>query len=159
MQVDVSALRRAATGESVAFAFTDEEPDLSDLPGLRVGAVTGQVSQLGDRLLAAGTVAGSVQLECSRCTCPFRHELAADFSDEYAEQPTEEQSSYRGDRLDLRPAIRAALLLQLPSQPIHDPACKGLCEVCGQDLNKEPHQHEDDSSSDHPFAVLKKLKK
>ena len=48
------------------------------------------------------------------------------------------------------------LALALPVAPVHDENCKGLCPVCGNDLNSDPCDgHED--GLDSPFAVLKDL--
>jgi len=32
--------------------------------------------------------------------------------------------------------------LAAPFAPLCRPDCKGLCQVCGDDLNQRPHQHE-----------------
>ena len=61
------------------------------------------------------------------------------------------------DKLDLSAWARDALALDLPEQILHDPDCAGLCPVCGQDLNVEPHEH-DDVRSDPRWAALEALR-
>lgn len=41
-----------------------------------------------------------------------------------------------GDLLDLEPAVRDAVVLELPPAPLCDPACAGLCPSCGADRNE-----------------------
>ena len=48
--------------------------------------------------------------------------------------------------LDLRQAVRDAISLAEPIAPLCRPDCRGLCLVCGADLNDDPtHEHADDS--------------
>jgi uncharacterized protein len=61
------------------------------------------------------------------------------------------------DRLDLSAWGRDALILALPDKILCRPDCAGLCTVCGKDLNKEPHAHEDEEA-DPRWAALAELK-
>jgi uncharacterized protein len=46
------------------------------------------------------------------------------------------EESYTGKALDLDPVVREQLLLAIPSYPVCSEACKGLCSVCGANLNE-----------------------
>ena len=48
------------------------------------------------------------------------------------------------DNIDLEAWARDAIALELPEQILCRPECKGLCPVCGKDLNVEPHEHEEE---------------
>lgn len=157
MNVDVKPLEHAEAGETLEYEFTTTTPKLPDLTATDL-RTNGTISQLGDRLLVTGSVETDLKLVCARCTKPFVGPVKTTYADEYAQRPSDEQLLYVANDLDLRPAVRTALLLAVPSRPLHDPACKGLCPVCGKDLNQEPHAHEP-VKDDHPFAVLKKLRK
>jgi uncharacterized protein len=61
------------------------------------------------------------------------------------------------DTLDLESWARDAIALELPEQILCRPDCKGLCAVCGKDLNVEPHEHED-VRADPRWAALAELK-
>jgi uncharacterized protein len=52
----------------------------------------------------------------------------------------------REGRLDLSAWARDALALALPEQILCRPDCAGLCPVCGKDLNREPHEHEEEQA-------------
>jgi uncharacterized protein len=61
------------------------------------------------------------------------------------------------DQLELTAWARDAIALSLPVQILHAPDCKGLCPVCGKDLNVEPHEH-DEETPDPRWAVLEELR-
>jgi uncharacterized protein len=61
------------------------------------------------------------------------------------------------DRLDLSGWARDALVLALPDKILCRPDCAGLCPVCGKDLNREWHTH-DDVEPDPRWAALSELR-
>ena len=63
----------------------------------------------------------------------------------------------RESRLDLSGWARDGLVLALPDKILCRPDCAGLCAVCGLDLNREPHTHEDEER-DPRWAALAELK-
>ena len=66
-------------------------------------------------------------------------------------------SPYLDDQeLDLRAWARDSLVLSLPVQIVCKEDCRGLCPVCGADLNAEPgHEHE--KEPDPRWAKLSEL--
>ena len=156
LEIDITALLRADDGETQPVSVTVYDPHLADLKAHNV-VLDGTLTQLDDRLLLTATATAELELTCARCLEPFQLAANATLRDEFADQPTEEQFPLGRDRVDLAPAVRAGLLLNIPAQPIHDPACQGLCDVCGKNLNREPHQH-DRPGPDNPFAELEKLR-
>lgn len=61
------------------------------------------------------------------------------------------------DRLDLSGWARDAVALDLPDKILCRPDCAGLCPVCGRDLNREPHVHEEQAAEPR-WAALAKLR-
>ena len=59
-------------------------------------------------------------------------------------------------KIDLTPLLREEIFLATPFAPLCREDCKGLCQVCGEDLNKRPHQHE--AVVDERFVKLEKLR-
>lgn len=45
---------------------------------------------------------------------------------------------YEGDSFDLGAMIAENLILELPMKPVCKEDCKGLCQICGKDLNEDP---------------------
>jgi uncharacterized protein len=62
------------------------------------------------------------------------------------------------DNLDLGAWSRDAIALALPDKILCRLDCAGLCPVCGKDLNKEPHTHEEETA-DPRWAALETLRK
>jgi uncharacterized protein len=46
-----------------------------------------------------------------------------------------EEETYAGKVIDLDPIVREQILLALPGYPVCRESCKGLCPVCGANLN------------------------
>ncbi len=63
---------------------------------------------------------------------------------------------YDGNKINLAPYIEDQLILELPLRTLCNPDCKGLCPLCGQDLNEKSCDCEEPSTS-RPFAQLKNL--
>jgi uncharacterized protein len=62
-----------------------------------------------------------------------------------------------GDELDMRSWARDALALALPAQIVCDEACRGLCVICGANLNSEP-EHAHEREPDPRWAKLNELR-
>jgi len=66
-------------------------------------------------------------------------------------------SFYRGEEISLEPLIREQALLALPTRPLCDENCRGLCPRCGADLNEsECRCH--DTHVDPRMAVFRDMK-
>jgi uncharacterized protein len=53
--------------------------------------------------------------------------------------------------------VHDAIALALPDKILCRPDCAGLCPVCGEDLNAEPHEHVDERT-DPRWAALESLR-
>ena len=84
---------------------------------------------------------------CMRCLEDAVVELSIDAREYHAGDATSDaelRSEYVvDDQLELTSWARDAIALALPDQILHDPDCKGLCPVCGKNLNTDPHEHEE----------------
>jgi uncharacterized protein len=63
----------------------------------------------------------------------------------------------RDNHLYLSEWGRDAIALELPQQILHSPDCAGLCAICGEDLNENPHEHVDETP-DPRWEALEGLK-
>ena len=63
-----------------------------------------------------------------------------------------------GEKLDLRSWTRDALALALPTQIVCTEECRGLCPVCGENLNTADPGHEHERAPDPRWAKLSELK-
>jgi uncharacterized protein len=63
-----------------------------------------------------------------------------------------------GDELDLRSWARDALVLALPTQIVCRDECRGLCPVCGENLNAASPDHAHEAEPDPRWAKLRELR-
>lgn len=61
------------------------------------------------------------------------------------------------NQLRLSDWARDAIALELPQQILCREECAGLCAVCGEDLNENPHEH-DEEQADPRWAALEGLR-
>jgi len=115
------------------------------------------------QVISHGQVDVEVSTQCSRCLKDFTMIAHGDVEGFYVrpghddEIPEEQEVEYIHDRaIDVLPAVRSALILDLPFAPLHDESCPGICASCGADLTAGPCGCEPDRS-DSPFAALKDL--
>jgi uncharacterized protein len=96
-----------------------------------------------------GHVQTSVELKCSRCLEPFTVAVDQEFDLRYqphtvntgdGEREIEEDdlttAFYEHDEIDLGQLMHEQFVLALPMKPLCGDACKGLCPICGTNLNK-----------------------
>jgi len=99
-----------------------------------------------------GTVTTTLELPCSRCLEPFTTPVGASFDLRYqphthaagsgheAERQIEEDdlstAFYDNDQINLGELMREQFYLSLPMKPLCSEDCRGLCPVCGTNLNR-----------------------
>ncbi|HUB41947.1 MAG TPA: YceD family protein [Streptosporangiaceae bacterium] len=113
-----------------------------------------QLEGVTEGVLVTATVTGPLAGECARCLEAFSTEFKVRFQELFvlaadAEQAdgAEADDSYLLDAsglLDIEPAVRDAIVLELPLSPLCEDSCQGLCVECGVRLaDAEPgHKHE-----------------
>ncbi len=105
------------------------------------------VLKSGTELIFEVSVNTSIQLECARCVKNFSLPVQANFrfilllDDKRAGLDTGDEDytflSSQENSYDLAPRVRDAIILSVPLKPLCMADCKGLCPVCGLDLNYE----------------------
>jgi uncharacterized protein len=104
----------------------------------------------------------SVRLEGPCMRCLEGAEQTIDVDAREVDQPSDddELSSPYVDRdeLDLRAWARDALALALPSQIVCSEDCKGLCAICGENLNSAGPGHAHEREPDPRWAKLSQLR-
>lgn len=143
------------------FPFAFDEIILDDIE-LRNFSGNANVGKTPQGLILQAEFSAETDLECVRCLNNFEHQLAWSFTELYAfDKRSETESGLLlpdDAHLDLEELIRDFAVLEIPINPIHDDACKGLCPECGQNLNLKDCGHRP-TEPDSPFAKLKDLLK
>jgi len=145
LRFNVGFLLNASIGTSRDIHF--------DFPGLRLandlelsdfrGAV--RITRTPQGMLVQADFRGNVNAECVRCLAGFLQPIQTVFNELYAFKTNAITESSlilpEDNNIDLAPLAREYLLLEIPISPVCKPDCKGLCPVCGEDLNVRICEH------------------
>jgi len=141
---------------------TVDEIVAGDRAGYRAGGpalVDAKLDKIERRVRVEGHARVKVDAACGRCLAPVAVDLPVDFDvalvpeDEYQDPDRPEgdtgpvagtfglgaadEDTYAGKFIDLDPIVREQIALALPSYPVCREGCKGLCSVCGTNLNEK----------------------
>ena len=112
-------------------------------------------------VLVTGTVTADLVGECARCLDPLKPRVTGDVQvlfthDADGDEGDGDVVPLDGELADLEPAVRDALVLDLPLAPVCRKDCPGLCAQCGERLEELPadHAHE---TTDPRWAALAHL--
>ncbi len=158
-RINVGFVIHEEVGFTTEIPFEIEKVKLEDLELKNlVGKV--DIGRTPQGLVVQGKFEADTLLECVRCLREFTYPLEWEFTELYAFNKKSVSESGlllpEDAHIDLAPLLREYALLEVPINPLHDPNCKGLCSVCGQDLNVRDCGHRPDDS-DSPFAKIKDL--
>ena len=104
-------------------------------------------AELSGTLLGAGetvTVRAALRctatMACARCLRPVEVPLALEMDERFSRRRGEAEDegparAIEESRIDLTDCVRELLVLELPMRAVCSQDCKGLCPVCGADLN------------------------
>jgi uncharacterized protein len=105
------------------------------------------VTKSQDQMICRGEVRTQVSLECSRCLTQYEQSLTSDidFVIDLAggadAEKSEEDGYFVADPsspfFEIDDLVKESLILSLPLKPLCSEDCKGLCPICGVDLNKK----------------------
>jgi len=161
-RLNVGFIAAEDIGYERTFEFHDlafvrlDDLDLYDVEG------TVQVTRMPQGLLFRVHLRATTPEVCVRCLKPIRQEVVAAFEELYAfseKNMTESGLLYPSSGIvDLSPLIREAMILAIPFRPLCSPDCKGLCPVCGADLNVEDCGHQK-APTDPRWAALQDVLK
>ena len=140
--IDLSSVFNA-DGVSVSFdqmikiGDSDLETDPNFISGI---ACKGTIRNHAGMIEMDGVACFDYSAACDRCaeiatrhfSLPIRHRLIQQLNGEYNDEYIELGST----SLDLDALIWEDVVLSLPTIWLCRPECKGLCQICGADLNK-----------------------
>jgi uncharacterized protein len=171
MKLDLSEI---LSHVGMQYPYDIDEPPIVD-EDLECGKrIQGKIlfNNTGNVLLINGAAETEVVLPCSRCLEYYSEPVRMPVTEAFPLEPmatgprvrqtmmvVEEDESpiagrlFEGPLFDLTELLRQGITLALPSQPLHDENCKGLCPHCGQNLNEGACE----CRSDIPNPALAKL--
>ena len=159
-RINVGFIIHEEVGSNYDFPFEFNKLKIGDDLELRnfVGLIN--IGRTPQGLLVTGNFTSEATLECARCLTSFDHSLSWEMTELYAfdERSVSESGLIVPEdaQIDLQPLIRDYALLEFPINPICKPDCRGLCPICGQDLNVKDCGHRLDLENS-AFSALKDL--
>ncbi len=150
MWITVEELREHAVRFDESFAPGTIDYLTEGLQQLRPLKIRGSASLLGAEIEIRGALATAIGYQCARCLDPVEHAVDLKFDlvyrpitsitrgDEFEVPHGEEEIGfYHEGRLLLEDVAKEQVLLSLPMKVLCSPDCRGLCPVCGINLNRE----------------------
>lgn len=111
-------------------------------------SVVGTLTKTGNNVLLHADLSTTVTMECSRCLMGYPEQITGELVVLYQraergipvrfvrEQADEmEMLDYEAKQIDIGWRIEEAIRLGLPLKPLCREDCRGLCPMCGTDLN------------------------
>ncbi len=142
IKINVAEIKKRLVGEkTLAFDLTPAELEISPEEMAIEGLVSlkGCISNAGDVLLLQVSMSAKVKRMCGRCLKIFTGAAQAEVIEKFypasAENIENDAFVYDSDVIDITEPLREGLLLAEPMQALCKPDCRGLCPVCGADLN------------------------
>ena len=166
LKIDVTAALHNP-GKTVGFDLSGEL-DKTEIGGNEIEFITplnvkGSLMFTGEDFVAKGEITVSYATACDRCTKELENTLKFDFSEEFSKAEDEDEDHpdrylFSQNEIDLMPMAMDNIMLMMPMKHLCDAACKGLCPVCGGNLNeKDCGCLEDERIANSPFAQIKDL--
>ena len=140
MKIDLKKLRTAGKSES-SFCFEYSPVDeLIDIPNANLVSpvtVTGLVT-LTDlhSALVEGEICLVIKGECMRCLEETEQKLVLPFS-VHADENGDDGYKVVNDTVDLAKIVDDEIILGTPTMFLCSDDCKGICQGCGVNLNKD----------------------
>ncbi len=129
-------------GESKDIEYDITVGELSDIKGYKFSSpvkVNGRVYNRVGIVNLKYSVDFSLMIVCDRCLNVFLRDYHFDFDHVVVPSLSGENDDYivaEGESIELNEIAVTDLLLQLPTKNLCRDDCKGLCMICGCDLNE-----------------------
>jgi uncharacterized protein len=152
LQFNVAQLLKEATGGTRTYEVEAQIMGDIDDTAVVVSPLTGAIKLLrtGPNIFVTGQLQCVIQKNCGRCLTTFSRPVEVELAEEFypaadivsgkmVPPPEDAEPANRIDEhniLDLTEVVRQELVVLADAVLYCQPACKGLCPHCGQDLNE-----------------------
>ena len=103
-------------------------------------ALSGEATYKDEIIILNANLKGNLELICSRCLDTFIYPIDIDIEERFTSNETledEEVILVNSDVIDITEIVEKAIISTLPIKRLCKEDCKGLCQSCGANLNKE----------------------
>ncbi len=113
------------------------------------------IKKNGNLYAVSGKLEYDLNLTCSRCLEPFTTHKKSDFQFEFKKMVTygtseiyareidkiEDEYLIKNNLIDFEPLFHDQIILSIPMKPLCSEDCRGLCPICGTNLNNSTCEH------------------
>ncbi len=144
MKVNIGSIRELRGG-SIGFQGEQAVEVLDEVEelGLKLtgpAKIEGKVTNTGEGFLVEAELSFSYEANCSRCLEPIRTtqnlQIKEEFIPDHSQVEEDSVFTFQGDTIDLTKCINEQVILALPMKILCRADCRGICPVCGGNLNQ-----------------------
>jgi uncharacterized protein len=147
-RINVGFLINQPIGYNREIPFNFEEHTFDEALSVRGLSGNLNLNRTQNGVRANAAFKAQVKLECGRCLEEFEQNLETQFEEMFSynnRDLSEDEIGIPEDgNIDFEPYIRDYLMLEIPINPVCKADCRGLCDICGENLNLRDcgHKHE-----------------
>ena len=144
-QINIGFLINQPIGYSRVIPFELEQVEVSQ--GIILNNVQGfaDLNRMQDGIRMQASFNGEIESECGRCLITFSNKIQSEFEEIFLfphMDTTEDELKIPEDgNINIEQIFNDFMVMGIPINPVCKPDCKGLCDVCGQDLNQSACEH------------------
>ena len=102
--------------------------------------ISGETTYKDEVIILNANLKGNLELICSRCLDTFIYPIDIDIEERFTNDESKSDDEIvfvKSDSVDITEIIENAMISTLPIKRLCSEKCKGLCQSCGKNLNKE----------------------
>lgn len=123
--------------------------------------IDGEIANQAGEFILTAKVGGEFETDCARCGKPVRESFSFELNEklikEGSESTDEDAVVFEGNEIDIGDLAVNGFLMNVRGKYLCKEDCKGLCPVCGKDLNEGGCSCESESV-DPRLDILNKIK-
>ena len=138
MKIQVNRVPEEGLKEHAVYDPAVLDMEREDVRPAKPFDIDAQISLVDKELVVNADIHCTLSLTCARCLEAFEAPVSPRAIFSYSVEPN--------DIVDITEDVRQEIILAYPMVPVCRPDCKGLCAVCGQNLNERACGHPAGSS-------------
>lgn len=164
MKIDISSIKKNI-GDKLTIKIVIPKEDIKLTTDRKITFnsslnFNGEAINIGKSILITGTIQISLFLNCDRCLNNYSTNLSIPYSENFSFDNDSENKNLNEiteDSIDLWKSVNSEILLSLPMKALCNKNCKGICQVCGINLNNTSCNCNTEDI-DPRLSILKELK-
>jgi len=146
MKVEFRQVKAGGSEFSFSVPATDLELEVQGFKFPEPIGIELTATKSGDEIIFQGNVSTLIEAECARCLELFekpvssRLQFVIQFLDVGGPEDTGDDDFVvlpkTAEDYDISDRVREAIILELPYKPLCEKSCRGLCPMCGENLNE-----------------------